>query len=120
MTTIGIRLEDKNVWERRVPLVPSDVARLMAEHGLRFVVQPFERRIYQDDEYRAIGAELDDDLSAAKVVFAVKEIPLAKLRADTAYAFFAHVIKGQSYNMPLLRRLLDLRCCGGYWTSAAP
>ena len=110
MTTIGIRLEDKNVWERRVPLVPSDVARLMAEHGLRFVVQPFERRIYQDDEYRAIGAELDDDLSAAKVVFAVKEIPLAKLRADTAYAFFAHVIKGQSYNMPLLRRLLDLRC----------
>lgn len=110
MPTIGIRLEDKNIWERRVPLVPSDVARLVSEHGLDFVVQPFERRVYGDDEYRAVGAVLNDDLSSAKVVFAVKEIPLDKLRADTAYAFFAHVIKGQAYNMPLLRRLLDLRC----------
>ena len=26
--TIGIRREDKNEWERRVPLVPADLAEL--------------------------------------------------------------------------------------------
>jgi alpha-aminoadipic semialdehyde synthase len=29
---------------------------------------------------------------------------------DRAYVFFAHVIKGQPYNMPMLRRLLELGC----------
>lgn len=110
MTILGIRLEDKSRWERRVPLVPTDLEHLIRDDGLRFLVQSSPNRIYDDDEFRAIGAEVDADLSEAGVVFAVKEIPIAKLRPDTAYAFFAHVIKGQPHNMPLLRHLLDQRC----------
>ena len=110
MTTIGIRLEDKSRWERRVPLVPTDLERLIEERGLRFLVQSSPNRIFPDQDFRDVGAEIGDDLSSAGVVFAVKEIPIDLLRADTTYAFFAHVIKGQRHNMPLLRRLLDQRC----------
>lgn len=105
---IGIRLEDKSRWERRVPIVPADVARLRAESKLRFCVQPSPIRVYGDDDYRRAGAEIVEDLTQAKVVFSVKEVPMAKLAPGKTYAFFAHVIKGQAHNMPLLQRVLDL------------
>lgn len=107
---IGIRREDKNRWERRTPLTPADVDRLIREQGLGVVVQPSPIRTYKDEQYVAAGAELDQDLGRAGVIFAIKEIPLDLLEADKTYVFFAHVIKGQEHNMPLLQRLLDLDC----------
>jgi alpha-aminoadipic semialdehyde synthase len=53
---------------------------------------------------------MQEDLGACPVVFAVKEIPAAFFRPGGAYMFFAHVIKGQPYNMPMLRRMLELGC----------
>ena len=53
---------------------------------------------------------MQEELAACPVVFAVKEIPLAFFRPGGAYMFFAHVIKGQPYNMPMLRRILELGC----------
>ncbi len=105
---IGIRREDKNRWERRVPLVPSDIGRLVREEGIRFHVQPSSIRIYKDSHFKGVDCELNEDLGEAGVVFAVKEIPMDLLEPDKAYVFFSHVIKGQAYNMPLLQRLLDL------------
>ncbi len=108
--TLGIRLEDKSQWERRVPLVPADLSSLIQSHGLDCVVQPSDLRIYSDGDFLAAGARVDLDLSPAQVIFAVKEIPLEKLLPSKTYAFFAHVIKGQVQNMPLLARLLELGC----------
>ncbi len=107
--TIGIRREDKNKWERRVPLTPGDVAELGHRHDLTFVVQPSAIRVFADDEYALAGAELGEDLSRAGIVVAVKEIPLDLLRERTTYLFFSHTVKGQKYNMPLLQRILDLQ-----------
>ena len=53
---------------------------------------------------------MQEELAACPVVFAVKEIPLAFFRPGGAYMFFAHVIKGQPHNMPMLRRMLALGC----------
>ena len=106
--SIGVRLEDKSQWERRVPLVPADVERLVHEHDLQVCVQPSSIRVYNDQDYRTVGATVDADLSQAKVILSVKEVPRSLLMADRCYCFFAHVIKGQRYNMPLLRDLLDL------------
>jgi alpha-aminoadipic semialdehyde synthase len=105
---LGIRREDKNAWERRVPLTPDDVASLGREHGVRCLVQTSPLRVFPDDEYRAAGAEVSEDLDAAGVVLAVKEIPTDLLRKERTYVYFSHVIKGQPYNMPMLQRLLDL------------
>jgi len=107
---IGIRREDKSIWERRVPIVPEDARELMEKHGIEVVVQPSDIRVFKDEEYAAIGAEVREDLSDCGVVFAVKEIPPKLLLPGKTYVFFAHVIKGQPYNMPMLRRLLDLGC----------
>lgn len=104
--SIGIRREDKSVWERRVPLVPAHVRELVAQ-GLTVVVQPSERRVFTDDEYRAVGAVVDDDLSACSVVFGVKEMPASCFLPGQCYVFFSHTIKGQPENMEMLRRLMS-------------
>lgn len=106
--TIGIRREDKNEWERRVPLVPSDLATLQRDHGLTFIVQSSPIRIYTDPEYTAAGIAVAEDISAADIVVAVKEVPASMLQEKTVYLCFSHTIKGQDYNMPLLQRFLDV------------
>jgi len=107
VSAIGIRREDKREWERRAPLVPLHVAELVAA-GTDVVVQPSEIRAFGDDDYRRAGARVQDDLSSAGVILAVKEVPMPLLIPGRVYVFFAHVIKGQEHNMPLLRQVLDL------------
>lgn len=109
-SVIGIRREDKSRWERRVPLVPSGVSELQARHGLHFVVQPSDIRVFKDQEYRAVGATISEDLSQTDVILAVKEVPAGLILEKKVYVFFAHVSKGQSYNMGMLRRLMELGC----------
>ncbi len=108
--TIGIRREDKHEWEARVPLTPDAVRALVADESLEVVVQPSPIRAFDADAYRQAGARIDEDLSDCGVVLAVKEVPIALLQPSTAYVFFSHTIKGQPYNMPLLRKLMELGC----------
>jgi len=104
---IGIRREDKNKWERRVPLVPADLAELKKKFDVDFIIQPSPIRIFTDDDYRAAGLNVDEDLSSADVIFAVKEIPMSMLEGKKAFVYFSHTVKGQDYNMPMLQHLLD-------------
>lgn len=108
--TIGIRREDKNQWERRVPLTPDHVKELKEKHGIHTIVQPSPNRTFTDDEYAKAGAELNEDLGKASVILAVKEIPTKLFEKDKTYVFFSHTIKGQSYNMPMLKHMMDLNC----------
>jgi len=108
--TLGIRREDKHEWERRVPLTPEAVRRLTVDEKLRVLVQPSPIRVFLEEEYERAGAEISEDLSAADVVFAVKEIPEELFRRGGAYVFFSHTIKGQPHSMPMLRRMMELGC----------
>jgi saccharopine dehydrogenase (NAD+, L-lysine-forming) len=103
---LSIRREDKSVWERRAPLTPDHVRQLV-QGGVPVVVQPSEIRTFPDKAYREAGAEVSEDLSGCPVMLAVKEIPSRFFLPDHVYMYFAHVIKGQPYNMPMLRDLLD-------------
>ncbi|MCP4574373.1 MAG: hypothetical protein GY838_18620 [bacterium] len=105
---VGIRREDKSEWERRVPLVPADVQTLRRDHGLEFVIQPSSIRVFKDDEYEAAGADVSEDLSGVDVLIAVKEVPAAQILSGRSHLFFSHTVKGQDYNMPLLRHVLDV------------
>ena len=107
---IGVRREDKSEWERRVPLTPQDAAQLQEEGGLQIVVQTSPIRAFADEEFVQAGVTVQEDLSGCPVILGIKEIPLDLFEPDKAYVFFAHVIKGQPYNMPMLKRLLDLGC----------
>ena len=107
---VGIRREDKNEWERRAPLIPADAAKLHTAQGLRILIQPSAIRIYRDEQYREAGVEVSDDLGPAQMILAIKEIPIAAISPGKIYVFFAHVVKGQAFNMPMLSRLLELGC----------
>ncbi|PIZ65248.1 MAG: hypothetical protein COY19_08210, partial [Candidatus Marinimicrobia bacterium CG_4_10_14_0_2_um_filter_48_9] len=105
---IGILKETKNQWESRIPLVPDQIARIQTDHPeIRFVVMPSDQRAFTADEFTDIGIEVSKDLEECGIVLGVKEIPIPYLRPETTYLFFSHTIKGQSYNMPMLQRLLD-------------
>ncbi|MCX6556845.1 MAG: hypothetical protein NTW95_05350 [Candidatus Aminicenantes bacterium] len=107
---IGIRREDKNEWEKRVPLVPADVRWLRETHGIHTIIQPSLIRIFSDEEYRQAGAEVSEDLGRAEVVYAVKEIPVELFQKKKTYVFFSHTIKGQHHNLPMLKTMVDLKC----------
>jgi alpha-aminoadipic semialdehyde synthase len=106
----GIRREDKNIWERRVPIVPKHIYELKKNIDIDVIVQPSNIRVFSDHEYEEVGAEINEDLSRCKVIFAVKEIPIDFFEANKTYVFFSHTIKGQEYNMPMLKRMMDLKC----------
>ncbi len=106
---IGLRREDKNEWERRVVLTPDDVKDLI-DDGVRIKVESFPRRAFRDELYAAAGAPVVDSVADCELVLGVKEMPLDYFRPGGAYMFFSHTIKGQPYNMEMLRRLRDLGC----------
>lgn len=107
---LGIRREDKNPFERRVPLTPADVMKLRDQSHVQVVLQPSSRRVFTDDEYKRVGASISESLDSCDVILGVKEIPPSTLLAGKTYVFFSHTIKGQPKNMPMLKRLLDLGC----------
>lgn len=97
-------------WERRTPLIPTDIQELSREAELEFIVQSSDMRAYSDDEYRDAGLSVSTDLTSCPVIIALKEIPADVLEEKKTYVYFSHVIKGQASNMPLLQRALDLNC----------
>jgi saccharopine dehydrogenase (NAD+, L-lysine-forming) len=107
---IGIRREDKNEWERRSPLTPNAVKELRDKYGIKTIVQPSPLRIFANEEYEKAGAEVNENLCQANVILAIKEIPLHLFEKDKTYAFFSHTIKGQPYNMPMLKKMMELKC----------
>jgi saccharopine dehydrogenase (NAD+, L-lysine-forming) len=107
---IGIRREDKSRWERRVPVTPEDARKLREKHDIEVWVQPSPIRVFSEEEFTQAGAIVQEDLSPCPVIFAVKEMPLDFFEPGKTYVFFAHVIKGQPYNMPMLKKMLDLGC----------
>jgi len=108
--TLGIRREDKNKWERRVPLIPQHLKELKEKHNVDSIVQTSPIRIFSDKEYEDTGTKVQENLSSCTVVFAVKEIPINFFEPNKIYAFFSHTIKGQKYNMPMLKKMMDLGC----------
>ena len=107
---VGIRREDKSIWERRVPLTPNDARRLWESEGVLVRVQPSPTRVITADEFREVGVEVDEDLSACPVILGVKEIPKELLEPGKTYLFFSHTAKAQPYNMAMLGTLMDLGC----------
>ncbi|HSV88577.1 MAG TPA: bifunctional lysine ketoglutarate reductase /saccharopine dehydrogenase family protein [Bacteroidales bacterium] len=107
---IGIREEDKYTLERRSAISPKVVEKLTKSQHFHFVVQSSKKRIFSDEEYRKAGATISNDLKDCQVVFGIKEIPEKSLEPEKTYVFFSHVIKGQPHNMPMLKRMMELRC----------
>ena len=44
---VAIRREDQSLWERRAPLSPNHVRKLVHKNGFRVLIQPSNRRAFQ-------------------------------------------------------------------------
>ncbi len=106
---LGIRNEDKSRWEKRVPLIPVHIKKLI-ESGVKVIVEPSEHRYIPDIEFKNAGAIVSKDINQANIIIGVKEIPKEKIEKNKVYMFFSHTIKGQEYNMPMLKTLLEKNC----------
>lgn len=104
---IGIKKETGHPNERRVVLTPNHVKKLIKENNIEVIVQPSKKRIFSDDEYRKVGATISNNLSPCKLILGVKEVPKNEFIPNKTYLFFSHTIKGQKYNMPMLKNILD-------------
>uniref|UniRef100_H2Y799 Uncharacterized protein n=1 Tax=Ciona savignyi TaxID=51511 RepID=H2Y799_CIOSA len=93
-------------WERRAPLAPSHVRKLVQD-GVKVLVQPANKRAFPVQEYVSVGATVQEDLSEASVILGVKQVPIDRLQNDKVYIFFSHTIKAQDENMPMLDAILD-------------
>jgi saccharopine dehydrogenase (NAD+, L-lysine-forming) len=62
--TIGLISEGKTPPDKRVPLTPNKCVEAQATFPhVRIVVQSSPYRSYRDEEYRALGIEVRDDVS---------------------------------------------------------
>jgi len=107
---IGVRHEDKYIAERRVAVVPKDVKKLKETHQLEFHIQSSPKRIFSDAEYQEAGANIQSNLKQCPIIIGVKEVPIESFEEGKTYIFFSHVIKGQAYNMPMLKKMMEMKC----------
>ncbi len=107
---IGVIREHRSKWERRVSIIPDHIKLLKEKFGIETILEPSKIRIFSDKEYENYGGLIKEDLSECSVVFGIKEMQKSDFLPNKTYVFFSHVIKGQHYNMPMLQRLLDLKC----------
>ncbi|HMO17348.1 MAG TPA: alanine dehydrogenase [Oligoflexia bacterium] len=106
---IAIRRETKNKWERRVPLTPLAVESIIKD-SYPISVQSSEVRIFPDQDYVKAGATLCDSTNFSDVVLGIKEPPLDTICENQTHLCFSHTIKGQPYNMEMLKAFIDKKC----------
>jgi alanine dehydrogenase len=102
---IGVIREGKVPPDSRVCLTPNHCKELL-DMGVDIVVQPSEGRVYQDEEYIALGVPLQEDLGDRDILIGVKEVPIHQLLENKTYFFFSHTFKQQVYNRGLLQSVL--------------
>ena len=102
---VGILKEEKNEWERRTPLTPSDV-RWLIKKGVNVEVESSPIRVFKDHAYRRSGAKIVKKLDKVDVILGIKGPREEKVKRNKVYMFFSHMTKGQPQNMPLLKKMV--------------
>lgn len=104
---IGIIKETKTPVDNRVALSPKQAAQLQKNYpGTEVLIQSSDIRAYSDDEYRAEGLQVVEDVSDCDILFGIKEAKIDTLIPNKHYVFFGHIAKMQEYNRPLLQAFL--------------
>lgn len=104
---IGLIKETKIPIDNRVALSPLETVALQQEFpNSTIVVQSSDIRAYGDDEYRAVGIPVVEDVSDCDVLFGIKEAAIETLIPNKHYFFFGHIAKMQAYNRPLLQAFI--------------
>jgi len=100
--------ERKTPPDRRVVFSPAKLAEAKKQFPEAvFKVESSDIRVFSDDQYKATGFEVTDNVSDCDVLIGVKEVPIENLIPNKKYFFFSHTIKKQPYNRKLLKAILE-------------
>jgi alanine dehydrogenase len=100
--------ERKSPPDRRVVFSPNELKKAQAQFpDALFKVEPSDIRVFSDEQYRAAGFEVTNNVSDCDVLIGVKEVPIENLIPNKTYFFFSHTIKKQPYNRKLLKAILE-------------
>lgn len=108
MPRIALIKERKHHPDDRVALTPEQCARIQHSYpDIHFIVEPSSHRCYTDDEYRAAGIEMNEDITPCDILLGIKEVPVDSLIPNKTYLFFSHTKKKQPYNQSLMHALIE-------------
>ena len=118
MIRIGLIRERKSPPDSRVALTPEQCVEMMQKYpGMQVVAEPSPNRCYADDEYRAAGIEVTENLTSCDVLLGIKEVKEDYIIPGKTYFFFSHTKKKQPYNQKMMQaliqnkvRLIDYEC----------
>mmetsp|Transcript_31624 Transcript_31624/g.77530 ORF Transcript_31624/g.77530 Transcript_31624/m.77530 type:complete len:374 (-) Transcript_31624:1004-2125(-) len=104
--------DETKAYERRVPLVPSDLPKLLESGKVTVVVERSKTRIIPDSEYEAVGAVMVDsllwnelpDCKGKLVIVGLKELSESTEPIINDHIYFAHVFKQQDGYKKVLSR----------------
>ena len=105
---IALIKETKTPVDNRVALSPKQVAELnkrFPQHEI--VVQASGIRAFSDDEYRAEGVRVMENVEDCDLLFGIKDAKIESLIPNKHYFFFGHFAKKQEYNRPLLQAFMQ-------------
>ena len=105
---IALIKETKTPVDNRVALSPKQVAELnnrFPQHEI--IVQASDIRAFSDDEYRAEGVRVVENVGDCDILFGIKEAKIESLIPNKHYFFFGHIAKMQEYNRPLLQAFIQ-------------
>lgn len=107
MITIGLIRECKTPADNRVAFTPAQCKWIQKKFpGIKIIVQSSPTRCFSDREYQMAGMEIRNDISAADIIFGIKEIPVEMLLPGKTYLFFSHTKKKQPYNQEMFRAII--------------
>ena len=103
---VGVLRETRRDHDRRVAITP-ETARLIRENypEVSLFIQSSSVRIHRDDEYRALGIQVVDDVSHCDLLIGVKEVSEENLIEGKTYVMFAHVAKQQAFNRSFFKKM---------------
>jgi alanine dehydrogenase len=100
--------ERKNPPDRRVVLSPKACKNLKETFSdFQIKVENSDARVFTNEEYKAAGIDVTDNILDCEVLLGVKEVPIDALIPNKKYFFFSHTIKKQAYNRDLLKAVLE-------------
>src|SRR5437868_124790 len=108
MLTIGLIREGKVPGDSRVALIPAQCKWLRRNFpDIKVIIQQSPIRCYSDQEYRAAGMEVKEDMTECDILMGIKEVPIAMLLPGKTYLFFSHTKKLQPYNQSLIQAIVE-------------
>jgi len=104
---LGILRERKTPADIRAALTPVQCVALQNRFPqVKIFVESCETRCFSDEDYRAAGIDVVDDISICETLLGIKEVPKEFLMEGKTYFFFSHTIKMQPNNQLMLKEII--------------